>query len=319
MLDRRAFLLSALALAATAACGTDRPAPSTATGVAASGRVFPRTVRHEQGETVLDAAPQRVVCGTDGGELCSLLALGIKPVGFGQRNDPLRPWLAGLADGIDSYDLSGSETSYERLVAWEPDLILVQNGFATPETMPRFTQIAPTVATSFDDWRANLRQVGQAVGRDAEAAALEAEKDAAVEAVRSSLAGRGAGMRVRALTAFPDGSTYVLNDSSPIGKVAAALGLAPLPAATESGEAVNLISNEQLDVVDGDLLLVLHFGDRAGMDVLRTQAVFTSLDVVKAGKVVDLSEDESNALYFDSVLTVEPNARTLQRLVTAAA
>jgi hypothetical protein len=35
--------------------------------------------------------------------------------------------------------------------------------------------------------------------------------------------------------------------------------------------------------------------------------------------VVDLSQDESDSLYFDSVLTVEPNVALLERLVTGAA
>lgn len=70
--------------------------------------------------------------------------------------------------------------------------------------------------------------------------------------------------------------------------------------------------------VDGDLLVLLHFGEGDGAPDLRKKAVFTGLDVVKAGKVVDLTEDESQQLYFDSVLTVEPNAALLERLVTAA-
>ena len=316
---RRTFLLSALALGATTACGTSddsSPAAATSSGSAASG--FPRSVKHELGSTTVSAPPQRIVCGTDGGELCSLLALGVKPVGFGQRNDPLRPWLAELATGVDSYDLSGAETNFERLVAWRPDLLLVQNGFATADNLARFTEVAPTVATSFVDWRDNLRQVAQAVGRETQATALEAEKDAAVAASKQRLGDRAKGFTLRAMAAFDDGSVYVLNDQSPAGKIAADLGLAPLPAQRAAGEAVDTISLEQLSTVDGDLLVLLHFGEGDGMPALRKKSFFTSLDVVKAGRVVDLTEDESQQLYFDSVLTVEPNAALLERLVMSA-
>jgi hypothetical protein len=44
--------------------------------------------------------------------------------------------------------------------------------------------------------------------------------------------------------------------------------------------------------------------------------VYQDLAVVKAGNVVDLTKDESDAIYFDSVLTIEPNLALLERLVT---
>ncbi len=321
MLDRRSFLLSALALTAVSACGTDAPSTSTAAAGGARGPGYPRTVRHEQGRTRIEAPPRRIVCATDGGELCSLLALGVRPVGFGRRNDPLRSWVRDLAEGIDSYDLAADETDYERLAAWRPDLLLVQDGFATPETMPRLSGLAPTVATSFIDWRANLRQVGEAVGREQRAGELEAEADAAVAEAATRLRGRAEGFRVRLLTAFADGSVYVLNDRSPVGKIATALGLADLPAQESAGEAVNPVSLERLDSVDGDLLVLLHFETGPGEDAtdgLRDEPVFAGLDAARAGRVVDLSEDESQQTYFDSVLTVERNARLLERLVTEA-
>jgi len=64
--------------------------------------------------------------------------------------------------------------------------------------------------------------------------------------------------------------------------------------------------------------VLLHFGEGDGLPALREKAVFTGLDAVQAGRVVDLTEDESQQIYFDSVLTVQPNAELLERLVTAA-
>lgn len=303
VLDRRTLLVSAAALLAGAACGGTGSAPATAAT---------RIVRHELGEAAVPAAPQRVVCGTDGGELCSLLALGGRPVGFGQRNDPLRPWVAPLATGIETYDLSAGETDFERLAAWRPDLLLVQEGFATPDTLPTFSAIAPTVATSFIDWRANLRQVGDATGAADRAARLERTTDEAVDGVRAGL-GAARGLQVHATGTVGDGTAYLLNDDSPLGKIARALDLAPLPPATTPGEAVNEVSLEQLDVLDGDLLLLLDLG---GPD-LRQQEVFTRLPVVRDGRTAALTAAESDQLYFDSVLTVVPNAELLAARIDA--
>lgn len=195
------------------------------------------------------------MCGTDGSELCSLLALGVQPVGYGRRNEEPQPWLSGRIEDLDDYDLTSGEVQYERLVAWQPDLLLVQQGFATAETMPRYRDIAPTVATSFIDWRDNLRQVSEA------------------------------------------------------------LGLAPLPAQQAEGEASDQLSLEQLDRIDGDLLLFQHYGEGDGADQLQATALWQGLDVVRAGRVVDLTEDEFNQLYFDAVLTVEPNLALLERVL----
>ena len=55
-----------------------------------------------------------MVALTDGGELASLLAIGVRPVGFGQRNDPVEPWIAeALGDdaGVETYTLESNPTS----------------------------------------------------------------------------------------------------------------------------------------------------------------------------------------------------------------
>ena len=319
MLSRRALLLSAAAVSATtalAACGGSDTEQDGA--AAAAGEGFPRTVEHELGETEVAARPQRVVCATDGGELCSLLALGATPVGFGQRNDPLRPWVRDLADGVESYPLT-EETDFERLAVWQPDLLLVQEGFATADTLADYSALAPSVATSFIDWRDNLRQVASAIGAEDRATALDAEADAAVEALAAALPPAAAGLRVRAVTAFGDGSIYQLNADSPAGKIAAALGLGAMPPADTAGEAVSMLSEELLTQADGDLLLLLHFGpEDDATDALAASPLFATLGAAQAGRVVDLTEDESESLYFDSVLTVERNAALLSRVVTEA-
>jgi iron complex transport system substrate-binding protein len=321
VISRRGLLFGAVGAAALSACGGQQEPPGAGPAGSSAGPAqgaFPRTVKHELGETPIAAAPQRIVAATDGGELCSMVALGVRPVGFGQRNKPLRPWLRDKVTGIDTYDLSGSETSFERLAAWRPDLLLVQNGFATADNLSKFTAVAPTVATSFVDWRVNLRQVGEAVGRAEDAARLEKATDDEVAAAKTRLAAF-AGLKVRAVTAFDDGSVYLLNDQSPLGKLAPALGLAPFPAHRTKGEAVDTVSLEQLNLLDGDVLLVQHFGKGDGTPALKQRDVFRQLPVVSKGKVVDLSEDESHASYFDSVLTVALNVAMLDKHLSAVA
>jgi iron complex transport system substrate-binding protein len=322
-LSRRTLLTAGLTAGAAllaGACGSRPAAPGDAAAAAGPGGAFPRTVRHELGETAIPAAPARVVAATDGAELASLLALGVRPAGFGKRTDPLHPWtaeaLAAVGGDAPSYDLSSGETNFEQLAAWGPDLLLVQEGFATDENLSSFSGIAPTVATSFIDWRAALQQVADALGRPQDAERLAADVDAGTAAARTRLA-PAAGRRLAFVVSFPTGEDYLLNAASPIGKLAPQLGLAPLPDPQTEGEAVDPVSaellGEQLADADDVAVLVFEEGDDP-LARLVARPVVAGVPAVAAGRVTALSVPESNAAYFDSVLTVPLNVALLERL-----
>lgn len=318
-LTRREFLVATAGLAATAilsACSTS-DANSSDAAAAASDDEFPRTVRHELGETRVNEAPQRVVAATDGAELAALVALGVTPVGYGKRNDPPRSWLRGKLDDVDSYDLESAETNFEQLAAWRPDVLLVQRGFAEADTYPRFTDVAPTVVTSFIDWRTSLTQVGDAVGRRDEAAALISQTEQEIAEAAGKL-GTAKDVRTAWISVFPGNEIYVMNDQSPVGKLLTDLGLPTLVAQQTEGEAVDQLPLEQIGSLDADVLFVQRFdADTAPYDELASTALFQQLPAVRAGKVIELSEDESHASYFDSVLTVPLNLDTLERHLVA--
>jgi len=91
------------------------------------------------------------------------------------------------------------------------------------------------------------------------------------------------------------------------------VGLAPFPAQATPGEAVNSISLEKLPDIDADVLLVQSFGDDdSAYRALQKRDIWQRIPAVKAGKVIELTRDESDASYFDSVLTVPLNLKMLQ-------
>jgi iron complex transport system substrate-binding protein len=207
---------------------------------------------------------------------------------------------------VPAYRLTG-EVSFERMASWRPDLLVVQAGFATEENLARFSSIAPTVVTSFVDWRASLRQVAEATGTTAEADELVAANAAAVARTKAALAGRP-GLKVQAVTVFDGPEVYRLNAASPLGKLAPQLGLAPFPPQQTTGEAVESLSLEKLPEIDADVLLVQDFGrGRAAYEQLKQRDIWKRIPAVAAGRVVELSVEESDASYFDSVLTVPRN------------
>lgn len=327
LVSRRRFLSGAAAVAlagAATACGSSGSAGSAgASGVATTGQdaatgAFPRTVDHAAGSTRIDARPARVVAVTDGAELASLLALGVTPVGFGRRNDPLTPWIAeagGDDPAIERYDLAG-EPNFELMAAWRPDVIVGQYGFVLEENIADFTAVAPTVATSFVGWRDNLRQAAAATGTDDRAEDLIAELEAEIAETAERLAGTS--VTTRWLFGFPD---YLgqLNDRSPIGALLTEMGLPTLAPQEAEGEAADQIVPERLgdSLAQADAVVVLDFEDPEGDGdaALSEQALYRSAPAVAAGRVVRLGVDESNAAYFDSVLTVRRNLALIERVL----
>jgi iron complex transport system substrate-binding protein len=294
---------------------SDRPStPTTAAGAAG----FPRTVEHAVGSTLIETKPERIVAATDGAELAALLALGVTPIGFGQRNDPLTPWIAeagGDDPAIERYELA-SDTNYEVLAGWRPDVIVGQYGFVTQETIDAYSRVAPTVATNFVDWRTSLRQVAATVGLDDRAEELIGELDGEIAAAGERLAGTD--VRMAWVFGYPDYYGQ-LNDRSPIGALLTEMGLPTLAAQVTEGEAADQIFPESIDVAltDVDGVIVLDFDEPAGdgQAALSTQALFTNAPAVVAGRVIELGVEDSNAAYFDSILTVRRNLALIERVI----
>ncbi len=306
--------VSAVLLTACSALGAATDEVGPASGSTGTGDGFPRVVRHELGVTSIPARPRRVVAVTDGAELASLLALGVDPVGFGQRNDPLRPWLTAAGAGkLPTYRIHrSSDLNFDRMVAWRPDLLLVQAGFATRENLAQFQAIAPTVVTSFVNWRESLREVAEATGTTRRAAELVAANEAAIATTRAALTSVK-GLRLRAFSVFDGLQIYSLNSASPLGKLAPELGLAPFPKQESIGEAVETLPLERLPNIGADVLMVQRFkGTEAAYHTLKHHEVWSRVPAVRAGRLIELTEFESDASYFDSVLTVPLNLKMLR-------
>jgi hypothetical protein len=218
VLDRRSFLLTTLALIATSACGEDSE-PAASAGRARAGRRLPPDRRARAGQH--DPGGRTEAGGLRDRRRRAVLAARARPATGRLRQAPGPDAVLAGGPRAGPRELRPVRRRDElrapgRLGA-RPDP--GAEGFATPETLPRFTDVAPTVATSFADWRTNLRQVGQAVGLEEQAAALEAEKDALVAEAKTRLPATAAGLRLNAIAAFDDGSIYVLNEQSPAGKL----------------------------------------------------------------------------------------------------
>lgn len=172
------------------------------------------------------------------------------------------------------------------MAARGPVLILGQTGRVSEDDFPKLSEIAPTVATSFEDWRLNVRQVADSLGRAEDGENLVERTDAAVAAAGERLS-RHRDLRISVFTYFP-GEPALLTDDSFCGDVMRQMGLKRPPSQTDqkAQEGYKPISEESVDLIDGDVIFGLDFGDNAeAFDDFERSELFRRLGSVDPGRV----------------------------------
>ena len=237
---RPRILLAAVAaclLAIVAAgCGDDDKKASTSPA-AASG---PVSVVDHTGKTISLDQPARRVVAADWTNAELALALGVAPLGVGDR-EQYRRWVGAGADLPASTAPIGArfEPSLEKIAALKPDLIL-QDGGSLVEGRTKLEVIAPTAGldsyalnkqspkTEWEAMRDETLKVGTLLGKDAEARALLADMDKAIAAQAKRIADAGRAGDTVVLTqtsvdAKPNARLF--DDGAQINEVVRQLGL----------------------------------------------------------------------------------------------
>lgn len=286
----------AIAAFTLGACGPQRdqdsmpPAPNAATEDRRGA--FPRTVRHAMGETVIPAPPQRLVV-LDTGELDSVTAFGLTAVGAVRApvDDGLLGYLEPKAAGTQ---LVGTitEPNLEQVAALRPDLIL-SSRIRHEALYPKLSQIAPTVFTETVGvvWKENLRVHAEALGFESRAERMLADYEArAVEVGRRAAAG-GPPPTI-SVVRFLAGEIRLYQKASFIGTILSDARL-PRPSAQDVDGFRLSISPEQVELADGDVIVVTTYGaaDETTKPAITTNPVWSQLSAVRAGRVYEMDDD----------------------------
>ena len=275
----------------------------------AEDSVFPVTITHALGETVIDSAPERVV--TIGwGNLDIPLALGTAPVGvskatYGATDDNgLFYWTneAFAALGVESPNVFDDTDGldFEAINNAEPDLILAVYSGISEEEYAQLSEIAPTVAYTKEAWATTWQDLtidnGRALGKEDEAKAL-------VDEITSLIAEKTADHpEIQGLTAaycYFDtsnlGSFYVYMPKDPRASYLVDLGL-DLPQNIRDLDDGSFffmtVSSENIDVLN-DLDLIVTWGEADTLDALQADPLISQVPAVARGSVVFLPNDTS--------------------------
>ncbi len=320
--------LTVLSLALTG-CGAEAEpnagSQSGDTTAAAEGGVedgaFPVTIEHKYGETLLDAAPERVVVvGLK--EQDDLLALGVVPVATTDwfvdgtpgaifpwaeeyLGDAETPELLSVADGIEM----------EKIAGLAPDLIIGLYSGLTDDEYKTLSKIAPVVAQPADvpdygiSWQDQLLTVGQAVGRPQAAQDLLDETEQVIEDARAEhpdLEGKTGAV------ATPYEGVYVYGEADPRTRLLTDLGMVfPTTLVDElPAEFGGNLSEERVDLLDLDTVIWIASDE----ETVTSNKLYANLPVHKEARDVFIAEDGAYGTAF-SFVTVLSLPYVMERLV----
>ncbi len=275
---------------------------------AADDAVFPLTIHHAFGTSVVAQKPVRVATVAWANHEVPL-ALGILPVGMARANfgdddgDGILPWVAARLDELKGerpvlFD-EGDGIDFEAVAATEPDIILAAYSGLSRSDYETLSAIAPVIAYPdapwSTDWRDMIRLNSAGLGLAAEGEALIARTEAEIAATMAGhpeLKGKSA-MFITHLSATDLSvvNFYTTNDTRV--KFFADLGLTSpksVVSASRPGKYSGSISAEQIDAFD-DVDLLVTYGDASLLDALETNPLMRHMPAVSNGSLVLLKND----------------------------
>lgn len=322
--------LAAVAALTLAACGSSAtPAAETAPSGAAAG--FPVTVAHKYGSTEIKAAPKKVV--TLGlSDQDAVLALGVKPVGavdwFKESPYGKWPWTKALW-GSDQPQVVGERDEYnmEKIAALKPDLIIAQYSGMKQEQYDTLTRIAPVVAQPKGlpdyaaSWQVMTRQIGLALGKQAETEKKIADIGARFKAVEDKYP-EWAGQTLSVADSFEAGKYSAFTRTDPKSIFFNELGFQLKPeidTLAKPGWNVAELSAEKLDVLDVDRLVWVT-SSTAANDRIKAEPLYQKLKVQQEKRdlfVPYTDPDVGAAFSFNTVLSIPYAIDQIEPLLTA--
>ncbi|MDP8930111.1 MAG: iron-siderophore ABC transporter substrate-binding protein [Actinomycetota bacterium] len=284
-------LLVVVSCLALTACGV-APQPETApppTAVDGTEQAaFPRTLTHAMGTTTIPAPPQRVVV-LDTGELDSVTALGITPVGAVRApvEDGLLDYLQAETQGTQLVGTI-SEPDLEKIATLNPDLIL-SSKLRHEAIYDELSQIAPTVFTETVGvvWKDNFLVHAEALGAQEQAAKMLADYEQ-----RANELGQRVGDRTISLVRFLPDEIRLYQKESFIGTILSDVGL-PRPPSQDVADFAAVVGPEQVELMDGDVIFYTSYGppgETAQPQVVTSQ-LWQNLDAVQQGDVHEVPDD----------------------------
>ena len=244
------------------------------------------------GETCIPQTPKRIVTLTMPA-LANLIALDIQPVGIATYNAfygiAVPPYLQDKVEGIEWVG-SNDQPNLEKLIQLDPDLILgLKNQHES--IYEQLTQIAPTVLFELGDrshWQQLFLEIAAALDQTTAAEQLLQAYDQRVNELGEQLGEQDLQQEV-SIAYVLGGDIYSEATNSFSGSILADVGLGRPPAQNQDSPNNGrlIFSQERIDIIDGDVLIVPKSGNELDrdQDEFMQKPLWQTLKAVQQGRV----------------------------------
>lgn len=292
-----------------AACGSDDTSTTAGSGSTGSdsSSVFPVTVEHVFGETVIEEKPERVASVAWMNHEVPL-ALGVVPVGMSKATwgdddgDGVLPWVEERLEELGaSTPVLFDETEgidFEAVADTAPDVILASYSGLTQEEYDTLSKIAPVIAYPEVAWGTTYQDMismnSAALGLADEGEQLVEELDATVTeafAEHEELAGKNVVFSYLDPNDLSQIGFYTTLDTRP--GFLAEYGMGTPEVVTESSEGTDefytTVSAERADAFD-DVDLIVTYGDQSLARAAQDDPLLSRIPAVEQGAIAMLPD-----------------------------
>ncbi|MCO7219831.1 ABC transporter substrate-binding protein [Klenkia sp. PcliD-1-E] len=252
-----------------------------------------------------------------------VVPVAVTPFVFYADTKGVGPWAEDLFGDVDPEVFTSAEVDVEAVAALAPDLVVAVSAGFDEAVYQQLSAIAPTlvrpegtVAYGVDRDTAT-RMIAQAVGEEARGEELIADADQAFAdalAAHPELAGA-----TGTAALYSGGTYYAFLPADARGRVLGDLGITSPEAvlAEDTGDSFYVeLSAERLDLLDGDVLVVLT--DPGSVATVEADALLAQVPVVADGGLVVDAGDVRGAMSHNTVLSAPYLAENLTPLLSAA-
>lgn len=251
------------------------------------------TIKHELGETKVSENPKRIVV-LEFSFVDTAAALGVKPVGIADDNDPERI-IEEVRSKVGDYTSVGArkQPNLETISTLKPDLI-VADVKRHSEIYKDLSKIAPTIVlksleSNYDEVIESFKVMSKALGKETEGEKVLKEHEENINTLKKEVNDKWKDKKVMPVVARKD-SFKVHTSSSFVGQVLSKIGI---QSAIDTKDQHQELTLDQLADINPDTILFLRETKGTIVETWNQNPVWNKLKAKSENQIIEVENTEA--------------------------